>query len=268
MQVEQTVQATQPQETKSVSETDKVADKTTQPQPTEDKFKENFDRIAKQEKHQAEMRKRLEAERASFEAEKAELAEFKKIKALKAEDPLKALESLGLSLDELVKAANNPKTIDPAAKRALEAVEKLQAELQAEKDRAHKEKLNKVEKELQANIESEIKAGEYDLIEQLNLTHTVREYMEEIYDKTGEIVDIKDACKYVNDYLAGNIKKVLNSKWLKEVEQKVEQKVEEKEVKVPTTLTNKMTSESPKTKKLMTDAERMQEAIKALSQSR
>ena len=54
--------------------------------------------------------------------------------------------------------------------------------------------------------------------------------MEEIYDKTGEIVDIKEACKYVNDYLATNIKKVLNSKWLKEVEQKTEEKVEEKKV--------------------------------------
>jgi len=267
MPVEQTTQVTQPQpvDNKPAEEAEKVVT----PQPTEDKFKENFDRIAKQEKHQAEMRKRLEAERATFEAEKAELAEFKRIKALKVDNPLKALESLGLTLDEVVKAANNPKTIDPAAQRALEAVEKLQAELAEERSKAHKEKLNKVEQELTANIEKEIKAGEYDLIEQLELNHTVREYMEEIYDKTGEIVDIKEACKYVNDYLATNIKKVLNSKWLKEVEQKTEEKVEQAKVEKPvTTLSNKMTSESPKTKKLMTEEERIQEAIKALSQVR
>jgi hypothetical protein len=233
----------------------------------EDKFKENFERIAKQEKFQAEQRKRLEAERLSLDQERAELAEYKKIKALKSEDPLKVLETLGLSLDEVVKAANSPRNIDPVAKKALEAVEKLQAELAEERDKAHKQKLTKVEQELTANIQAEIKAGEYDLIEQLQLSHTVREYMEEIYNKTGEITDIKDACAYVNTYLADNIKKVLNSKWLKEAEKKIEE-VKEVEPVVKTTLTNKMTSEAPKTKKLMTDAERMQEAIKALSQSR
>lgn len=258
-------------ETNQVPQTEsQTVSETVKPEVTpvvEDKFKENFERIAKQEKFQAEQRKKLEAERLSLDQERAELAEYKRIKALKSEDPLKVLETLGLSLDEVVKAANNPRNIDPVAKKALEAVEKLQAELAEERDKAHKQKLTKVEQELTANIQSEIKAGEYDLIEQLNLSHTVREYMEEIYNKTGEIVDIKEACGYVNNYLADNIKKVLNSKWLKETEKKIEE-VQPTKVEPKTTLTNKMTSEAPKTKKLMTDEERMQEAIKALSQTR
>ena len=233
----------------------------------EDKFKENFERIAKQERHQAEMRKRLEAERLTLDKNREALSTYQKIQTLKSEDPLKALELLGLSLDEVVKAANSPKNIDPSAKKALEAVEKLQAELAEERQKAHNQRLTKVEQELTANIDSEIKAGEYDLIEQLNLSHTVREYMEEIYEKTGEITDIKDACKYVNDYLASNIKKVLGSKWLKEQEAKVEE-VKESQPTVKPTLTNKMTSEAPKTKKLMTDDERLAEAIKAMSQTR
>lgn len=251
-----------PQVTPSVNEAEKVA----QTPVTEDKFKENFERIAKQEKFQAEQRKRLEADRLSMDKDRESLSNYQKIQALKSEDPLKALELLGLSLDEVVKAANNPKNIDPVAKKALEAVEKLQAELAEEKEKAYKQKLTKVEQELTANIDSEIKAGEYDLIEQLNLSHTVREYMEEIFDKTGEIVDIKDACSYVNNYLASNIKKVLGSKWLKEQEKKVEEVIVQPTAKP--TLTNKMTSEAPKTKKLMSEDERMAEAIKALSQAR
>ena len=235
-----------------------------QPTPVvEDKFKENFDRIAKQEKFQQETRKRLEAERIQLEQERSELSEYKKIKQLKSEDPMEVLKLLGLSVDDVVKAANNPKNIDPVAAKALEAVEKLQAELKAERDAAHKQKLTKIEQELTANIEAEIKTGEYDLIEQLELSHTVREYMEEIYDKTGEITDIKEACKEVNEYLANNIKKVLGSKWLKPTE--VEKLVESvKEDKPKTTLTNKMVTEAPKTKKLMNDAEREQAAIEAM----
>jgi hypothetical protein len=244
------------------AEPDKIEQITTVP-VTEDKFKENFDRIAKQEKFQQETRKRLEAERLQLEQERAELSEYKKIKQIKSENPMEVLKLLGLSVDDVVRAANNPKNIDPVAAKALEAVEKLQAELKAERDALHKQKLTKVEQELTANIQAEIKAGEYDLIEQLELSHTVREYMEEIYDRTGEITDVKEACKAVNEYLAGNIKKVLGSKWLKPAE--VEKLVEAvKEDKPKTTLTNKMVTEAPKTKKLMTDAEREQAAIEAM----
>jgi len=236
-----------------------------------DKPTAEIDRVARIEKHQREQRQKLEAERLRLDSERAELQEFKRIKQLKSENPLEVLKSLGLSIDEIVKAANNPKNVDPVAAKALEEVEKIKAELQAEKDKIYRERVAQAEQELTHNIQEAIKAGEYDLIDQLGLTNTVREYMEQVFSETGEIIDPKDAAKEVNDRIAKSIKKVMKSKWLKEEEKAeaiaeiVQNATDEVKAEEETsTLSNKMQSESPKTKKPMTEKERLAAAISLL----
>lgn len=236
-----------------------------------DKPTAEIDRVARIEKHQREQRQKLEAERLRLDAERAELQEFKRIKQLKSENPLEVLKSLGLSIDEIVRAANNPKNVDPVAAKALEEVEKIKAELQAEKDKIYRERVAQAEQELTHNIQEAIKAGEYDLIDQLGLTNTVREYMEQVFSETGEIIDPKDAAKEVNDRIAKSIKKVMKSKWLKEEEKAeaiaeiVQNATDEVKAEEETsTLSNKMQSESPKTKKPMTEKERLAAAISLL----
>lgn len=253
-----------------VKETEVTQPTTVQPEPSKEseEFKANFERIKKQETFQAEQRRKLEQERKEIEAERAEAAEYKRIKQLKSEDPLKVLETLGLSVEDVVKAASNPKNIDPVAAKALEAVEKLQNEIKARDEAINKAKMEKMEKQLQAEIMTEIKKGEYDIIDTLELHDEVREFMEVTYNKTGEILSPAEAAKQVNDYYASMIKKVMGSKWLKEqiIEKPVESPIEKEETQ--TTLTNKMVSESPKTVKPRTEAERLAEAIKVMSQKR
>jgi hypothetical protein len=229
-----------------------------------------IDRVARIEKHQREQRQKLDAEKLRLEADRAELQEFKRLKQLKSENPLEVLKSLGLSIDDIVKAANNPKNVDPVAAKALEEVEKIKAELQAEKDKIYRERVAQAEQELTHNIQEAIKAGEYDLIDQLGLTNTVREYMEQVFSETGEIIDPKDAAKEVNDRIAKSIKKVMKSKWLKEEEKAeaiaeiVQNATDEVKAEETSTLSNKMQSESPKTKKPMTEKERLAAAISLL----
>jgi hypothetical protein len=239
-----------------------------EPSKESEEFKANFERIKKQEDFQSTQRKKLEAERKEIEAERAEAAEFKRIKQLKSEDPLKVLESLGLSVEDIVRAASNPKNIDPVAAKALEAVEKLQAEIKARDDAIQNSKIQKMEKQLQSEILTEVKKGEFDIVDSLELHGEVREYMEAVYNRTGEVLTVAEAAKAVNDYYATQIKKVMGSKWLKE--QIVETPVAEQTKAVDTTptLSNKMTSESPKTVKPMNDSERIAAAIKAMGNIR
>lgn len=243
---------------------------TTEVKAEETKPTAEIDRVARIEKHQREQRQKLEADRLRLEAEKAELQEFKRIKQIKNENPLEVLKSLGLSIDDIVKAANNPKNVDPVAARALDEVEKLKAELQAEKDKVYRERVAQAEQELTHNIQEAIKSGEYDLIDQLGLTGSVREYMEQVFSETGEILDPKDAAKEVNDRIAKQIKKVMKSKWLAEEEKAeaiaeiVQNATDDVRAEETSTLSNKMQSESPKTKKPMTEKERLAAAISLL----
>lgn len=229
-----------------------------------------IDRVARIEKHQREQRQKLEADRLRLEAEKAELQEFKRIKQLKSENPLEVLKSLGLSIDDIVKAANNPKNVDPIAAKALDEVEKLKAELQAEKDKVYRDRVAQAEQELTHSIQEAIKSGEYDLIDQLGLTNSVREYMEQVFSETGEILDPKVAAKEVNDRIAKQIKKVMKSKWLAEEEKAeaiaeiVQNATDDVRAEETSTLSNKMQSESPKTKKPMSEQERLAAAISLL----
>ncbi|MFN6269305.1 MAG: hypothetical protein ACK40T_02810 [Akkermansiaceae bacterium] len=259
--------------------TEPTVEVTTEIKPEEVKVKETkaeekptteIDRVARIEKHQREQRQKLEAEKLRLEADRAELQEFKRLKQLKNDNPLEVLKSLGLSIDDIVKAANNPKNTDPVAAKALEEVEKIKAELQAEKDKIYRERIAQAEQELTYNIQEAIKAGEYDLIDQLGLTNTVREYMEQVFSETGEVIDPKDAAKEVNNRIAKSIKKVMKSKWLKEEEKAeaiaeiVQNATDEVKAEETSTLSNKMQSESPKTKKPMTEKERLAAAIALL----
>lgn len=223
-----------------------------------------LDRVARIEKYQREQKQKIEAEKLRIENERKEMSEYKRIKQLKDQDPLKAIEALGLSIDDIIKATQNPKNIDPVAQKALEEVEAIKAELQAEKDRIKREQLAKVEQELTHNIETAIKEGDYDLISGLGLTSSVRQYMEEHYQETGEVLDPREAAKQVNDHIASKIKAVMKSKWLTAEEKKeIIAEMKEQQEEVPT-LNNSMTSESPKTKKPMSEKERLAAAMSLL----
>jgi hypothetical protein len=224
-------------------------------------FKANFEKIAKQEKYNSETRKQLEEKRKAFETDKAELEKYRQFDKELQHDPLSVLEKLGLPLNkisELAQRRNQPQ--NPEARQALEIAKKLEQELHQEREKAKQERLSQEEIRLNANISKQIKDDGYDILEHLDAQNSVREYMEEYYNETGEIPTIKEACDAITNSLVEKISKVKDSKWLKpkEVSKEISENIINSE---PKTLTNKMVQSAPKEVKARSEAERLRDAI-------
>ena len=234
------------------------------PEVKKDEFASNFEKITKQEKHNAEIRKQLEEKRKTFEADKAELERYRSFDKQLKDDPLGVLEKLGLSYDRIQQIARdkqNPQNAE--ARRALERVDKLEQELKAREEREKNERLSKEEIRLNASIAEEVRKGGFDVIEQLGQESAVRDFMETYYEETGEIPEISFACEAIAKDIASKIAKVSKSKWLQPKEEIPEVKEETgKEVK---TLSNKMIQSSTKEKKPQTEEERTLAAIRILN---
>jgi DNA-binding phage protein len=140
-------------------------------------------------------------------------------------------------------------------------VEQLKSELQDSKEKEKRERLSKAEMQLQSEIDKAIKEGEFDVIETLEAQHSVREYMEEIFDSTGEIPDIKEACKAVTEHIVELTRKIQKSKWLAPKEEKAEAPKETVKIHA---LSNKMTQTSVSQDRPLTDQERLKAAINAM----
>jgi predicted phage gp36 major capsid-like protein len=239
-----------------VSVSDTVADK-------KDDFTSNFEKITKQEKHNAEIRRQLEEKRKEFEADKADLERYRQFDKKLKESPLEVLEKLGLSVEMIQKLAEDKKNpINSEARQALERVQKLEKELEVREQKLQQERLNKEEIRLNASIAETVKANGYDVIEHFGKEAAVRAYMESHYDSTGEIIDIDEACKAVTKEIVSKISKVKQSKWLQETEVKKEPEEVNSTVK---TLSNKMIQSSTKEAKPRNEAERLEAAIRILN---
>lgn len=225
---------------------------------------EQFSRVVKQEKFVAEERKKIEEAKKAFEVDKQDVEKYRK---LKGKDPFEILEHYGISYEQLVEADRNRKTtpMDPMAKKALETVEQLRMQLDNKEKEAQKASLSRAEIKLNSDIDTIIRTNEYDLIEKLGEQSAVREYMEEIYNQTGEIPDIKEACEAITEHLISKFHAVKDSKWLKPKEAApVEAFVDEKPKNVQT-LSNKLTQSTVGTDKPMSDSERLKAAVSAMN---
>lgn len=226
----------------------------------ENPLAEQFQRIAKQEKHMADERKKIEEAKKALESEKQMADHYK---SLKGKNPFEILEHFGITYEKLLEAdkeRNSP--IDPAVKKALEKVQELESKMSLKEREAEEARIAKAEIQLKADIDAEIKANDYDLIEKLDAKDAVKEFMEEMYNQTGEIPTIKEACDAVTQYLVEKYSAIKDSKWLKPKE---EPKIETSEVKKPIAINNKMTQTSDHTTKPMTDTERLQHAIQVMA---
>lgn len=222
---------------------------------------ESFQRIAKQEKFVADERKKIEEAKKSMEVDRGLADSYKQ---LKGKNPFEILEHFGITYEQLLRADKeraNP--IDPHVKKALERVQELESKVSLREKEVEEAKLAKAEVQLKADIDAEIKANEYDLIEKLGAKDAVKEFMEEIYNTTGEIPTIKEACEAVTAHIAEKYSSIKDSKWLKPKEV-VEQKKEEETIKSPV-INNKMTQTSEHSNKPLTEQQRLQHAIQVMA---
>lgn len=233
--------------------------------PQDTKLNDTFQRIAKQESFVKSERAKIDEARKAFESDKGDVEKYR---SLKEKNPFEILEHFGISYDKLLQADKDRRNpIDPNVRKALEAVEQLKSELSSEKDKVTQERRSKAEVQLQSSIAETIKTHDYDLIEKLDASNAVREYMEEMYATTGEIPDVKEACEAVTEHLASKIMSAKDSKWLKPKEAPVPDRATEPETGTQknNTLSNKMTQSSIGKDKPMTESERFKAAIQAMN---
>ena len=229
---------------------------------TQGSLVEQFNRISKQEKYIASERKKIEEAKIELETAKADAAAYR---ALKGKEPFEILESLGISYEQLLEAdkkRRNP--VDPMVQKALDEVNNLKMQLTSKEKEAEQERISKAEIQLKADIDEEIKTGEFDLIDKLDAKDAVREYMEEMFATTGEIPSIKEACEAITEHLAVKYEAVRESKWLKPKEvPKSEPEV--LSVAKSQTISNKMTQASTTSDKPVTESDRIKEALRILT---
>jgi len=245
-----------------------VSKESTPPETKTDDFKLNFERIAKQEKFNQENRKQIEEKRKEFEKDKEELERYRLFDQELKKDPLKVLEKLGLSQDHIVKLLNesrNPNPLAPEVKEALEIAKRAEAALKERDERDKQERLSKEELKLTAAIDDIVTKEQYDLIEHFEAKSAVREFMEQYFEETGEIPDIKMACEEINNTLVAKVSLAKESKWLKPKEEIKEEPVK-KEIH---TLSNKMVqSSAAKEERPLTADERFALATQMLKDAR
>ena len=137
-------------------------------------------------------------------------------------NPLKALEELGLDYDKLTELALNDGRLTPDMQMKL---------MREELENDYKEKFNNLEERLNAKEKMEEEA-KYDAVKQgfvgeinsfinenksdfeyvahNNATDVVYDVIEEHYNETGRILDIKEAVQAVESYLEEEAEKLLN----------------------------------------------------------
>jgi hypothetical protein len=222
---------------------------------------EQFNRIAQQEKFIKSERQKIDEARKQFEAEKALADNYK---AIKDKNPFEILEHFGITYEKLLEAdkeRNNP--IDPTVKKALERVEQLELRLSKADKEAEEARIARAEVQLKADISKIVKEKEYDIIEKLGAEDTVKDYMEEYFNQTGEIPNIEDACQAIVDELANKFLAIKDSKWLTP---KIPTISEEKTETFPDkVISNKLTQTSQPFTGAKTNEERMAEALTLLN---
>ena len=184
-------------------------------QPQDSEFDRKFAALSRKEKALRE--RELELER-KFGSKEKELPLERRIRS----NPLKALEELGLDYDKLTELALNDGRLTPDMQMKL---------MREELDNDYREKFNSLEERLNAKEKMEEEA-KYDAVKQgfvgeiesfINenqsdfeyvahneATDVVYDVIEEHYNETGRILDIKEAVEAVESYLEEEAEKLLN----------------------------------------------------------
>lgn len=185
-----------------------------------------FAQLAKRDKALREERKKLEAERQ-------QLARWRDAERLVKDDPLKLLEDLGLSYEQLTEKQFERLTAAEAAKdplRRIEAVEETikQAQEQARlrQERAQQAVIDAAIERFQAQIKERVsqQAERFELIEARAAHEDVFRLIEAHFSETKEILPIDQAAQLVEDQLLEEAQALLKAKKLRQLASPSEQR--------------------------------------------
>ena len=137
------------------------------------------------------------------------------------QNPLKALESVGLSYDKLTELALNDGKLTPEMQMKLmreeletdykSKFEDLENRLVEKEKGLEEQRYEDIKLGFQNEIESFVNSNgqEYELIKANDANDVVYEVIEEHYNETGKILDIKEAAEAVESYLEEEATKLL-----------------------------------------------------------
>lgn len=244
-----------------------------------------FSLLARKEAALHRQREQLKAEKASIEAAAKQAAEFESAKAMAKDNPMKLLELVGLTYDNLtehVMNSKNPVNAEvQAVKQEIERLRQENMEAQARAERAAQEKL---EAESQAVIESFRQnaekfvlsnASKYEWTIAQDQISLVYEVIEEDFKQRGggEVMSFDKAADLVEQYLEKRQEQIAaTKKFQARYGQKQTTTVEQATQpattpapKRPSTLSNAMTASTPaQAPKARTEQDRVRAALARL----
>ena len=184
-------------------------------QPQDSEFDRKFAALSRKEK--ALRDRELELDKKYGNKEK-ELPLERRIRA----NPLKALEELGLDYDKLTELALNDGRLTPDMQMKLMREElendykdkfnSLEERLNAKEKMEEEAKYDAVREGFVGEIESFINENknDFEYVAHNEATDVVYDVIEEHYNETGRILDIKEAVEAVESYLEEEAEKLLN----------------------------------------------------------
>ena len=191
---------------------------------SQDQFASKFAALSRKEKA---LRDRESEYESKFEEMERRLAEYETNSQepevdwehLLRNDPLGALEEAGLGYDKLTELALNDGRLTPdmqmsAMREEIERdykrkFEDLEERLQAKEEAEVEEYYNNVQDNFQEEIGSFVSQNDYELINASEANGLVYDVIEEHYNDTGRILDMKEAADAVESYLEDEAMKLM-----------------------------------------------------------
>jgi len=253
----------------------------------EDKrFAAKFAALSRKEKAIRERERQVERRLKEIEAQTAsqQKPEVKpeeeplKLRALKK--PFDTLKELGLDYETLTRIALNDGQLTPELQMQIlreeldgkyrSEIDQIKKQLQDKQEAEEKAKESQTVQGFKNEIASTIKSNteEFELlgVEGENGIELVFDTINEHYNETGEVLDIVDAAKAVEDHLLGEAKKRIELHKIKKLvgASQVAQPPAKAEKKVSMTLSNEKSQVQPSSKSYMSDDESKREAAKLI----
>lgn len=188
----------------------------------DDRFASKFAALSRKEKQirqrELEISQRLQEIESRAKQAEEEYGKWRSVPDRLKNEPLKVLEEAGLSFEQLAEMALNDgkPTFDmqqaELEKRMSSKLEELERKLQEkeenEKSQRQEAILSEFKNGLQAYIEEN--ASTYELVKANDAFDLVFDVIETQAERTGEVMDYKDACEAVETYLLEEAKKHLS----------------------------------------------------------
>lgn len=247
----------------------------------DDKFASKFAALSRKEKEIRHREAQFTAEMERIKAEKSEIEKWKaeksnadsEFKNKISSNPLKVLEELGITFEDLTKMQLNeqnptPEMLIARTRQELESgykkeLEELRNSLKQEKEKAASEQHEQVVSGFKKQINQFVDANEeaYELIKMNDAQELVFDVIQEYYESSGKVLSIEEAAKYTEQHLEEEAKRVMEAKKFKQTSPKQEPS----EAKIAPTLSNTHAAEVPQsTAKPLSREESLKNAAKMI----